>query len=343
MPTLDDRSNERRAASWRSPMRRALLALLAAIAVPATPPAHAAAPYPARPITLVVPFTAGGITDSTARLVARRLGEELRQSVVVENKPGAGGTIGSKHVAMSAPDGYTLLLGTIATHVINPLVYKDTMAFDPNRDLTAVHGVMGLSLVIVASPDPALTSLDTVIAQAKANPGTLTYGSTGVGTASQLAGELLQNVTHTSLVHIPYKGSAPVIAGLLGHDLNLAFDYASSTVPHIKSGKLRALAVTGAARLPALPDTPTLKELGYDSASVTSWIGIFAPARTPAAIVKQLSDTLDRILREEAVRRAIADMGGEPLMMTSWELDRYARSELRRWQPIVEKAGLKPE
>lgn len=305
--------------------------------------AQAAESYPARPVTLVVPFTAGGITDATARLVARKLGEALKQSIVVENKPGAGGAIGARQVAMAPADGYTLLLGTIATQVINPLVYKDKIAYDPNRDLTAVHGVMDLSLVIVAGPDPALASLGDLIGKARAKPGTIAYGSTGVGTASHLAAELLQRVTHTSLVHVPYKGSAPVISGLLGGDLSVAFDYVSSTAPHIQAGKLRALAVTGDKRLPALHDTPTLKELGYGDASVTSWIGIFAPAATPQKIVDALSDAMDNVLRQPDVERGIADLGGQPLMMKSAELNIHAKSEFQRWRPIVETAGLKPE
>ncbi|MEN4921967.1 tripartite tricarboxylate transporter substrate binding protein [Achromobacter spanius] len=305
--------------------------------------AQAAESYPARPVTLVVPFTAGGITDASARLVARKLGEALNQSVVVENKPGAGGAIGTRQVAMASPDGYTLLLGTIATQVINPLVYKDKIAYDPNRDLTAVHGVMGLSLVIVANPDPALASLADLVDKARAKPGAIAYGSTGVGTASHLSGELLQRVTHTSLVHVPYKGSAPVISGLLGGDLNVAFDYVSSTAPHIRAGKLRALAVTGDKRLPALPDTPTLKELGYGDASVTSWIGIFAPAATPRSVIDALSDAMDSVLRQPDLEQGIADLGGQPLMMKSAALNSYAKSEFERWRPVVEAAGLKPE
>ena len=305
--------------------------------------AHAAEPYPARPVTLVVPFTAGGITDATARLVARKLGEALNQSVVVENKPGAGGAIGTRQVAMAPADGYTLLLGTIATQVINPLVYKDKINYDPNRDLTAVHGVMGLSLVIVANPDPALASLDDLIGKARAKPAAIAYGSTGVGTASHLSAELLQRVTHTSLVHVPYKGSAPVISGLLGGDLALAFDYVSSTAPHIKAGKLRALAVTGEERLPALPDAPTLKELGYGDASVTSWIGIFAPAATPRKVVDALSDAMDGVLRQPDLKQGIADLGGQPLMMKSDALNSYATAEFQRWRPVIEAAGLKPE
>ncbi|WP_076999555.1 tripartite tricarboxylate transporter substrate binding protein [Variovorax sp. KK3] len=298
--------------------------------------------YPNRPVTLIVPFPAGGVTDVSARLVAKKLGEELKQPVVVDNRPGAGASIGAGLVAKAAPDGYTLLVGTLANIVVNSYVYKDTLPYKPLEAFTPVHGTMALPLVVVAKGGSPFKTFAGMIQSARAQPGKLTYGSAGAGSVAHLAAELLQAQSRSALVHVPYKGSAPAITDLLGGNIDLAFDYASSTATHVKAGKLTALAVTGPTRLAALPGVPTLAESGFAGAQVSSWIGLFAPAATPRATVDTLSAAMTRVMANKEVADAIVDAGGTVFPLKPAEFKSFIESEHQRWKPIIEKLDIKP-
>lgn len=298
--------------------------------------------YPSRPVTLIVPFPPGGITDVSARLVAKKLGEEIKQPVVVENRPGAGASIGAGLVAKAAPDGYTLLVGTLANIVVNSYVYKEALPYKPLTDLAPVHGTMALPLVIVAKGDSPFKTFPAMVENARAHPGKLTYGSAGAGSVAHLAAELMQAQSKASLVHVPYKGSAPAITDLLGGNIDLAFDYASSTAPHIKQGKLTALAVTGPTRLASLPEVPTLAESGFGNAEVTSWIGIFAPGATPRATVDTLSAAMTRVMANKEVVDSIVAAGGTAFPLKPAEFKTFIENEHKRWKPIIEKLDIKP-
>lgn len=298
--------------------------------------------FPSRPVTLVVPFPPGGITDVSARLVAKKLGEELKQPVVVENRPGAGASIGAGLVAKAPPDGHTLLVGTLANIVVNSYVYKDTLPYKPLTDLAPVHGTMALPLVIVAKGGTPFKTFAAMVENARAHPDKLTYGSAGTGSVAHLAAELIQAQSKTSLVHVPYKGSAPVITDLLGGSIELAFDYASSTAPHITSGKLMALAVTGPTRLASLPDVPTLAEAGFGGAEVTSWIGIFAPAATPRATLNTLSAAMGRVMDNKEVVDAVVAAGGTAFPLKPAAFKTFIENEHKRWKPVIEKLDIKP-
>lgn len=298
--------------------------------------------YPNRPVRLIVPFPPGGITDLSARLVAKGLSEELKQPVVVENRPGAGASIGADLVAKAAPDGYTLLVGTLANIVVDSYVYKDKLPYKPLTDFTPVHGVMALPLVVVAKGNSPFKTFPAMLENARAHPGKLTYGTAGVGSVAHLAAELMQAQSKTSLVHVPYKGSAPEITDLLGGNIDLAFDYASSTEPHIKSGKLTALAVTGPTRLASLPDVPTLAESGFGNAEVTSWIGIFAPGATPRATIDTLNAAMTHVMANKEVVNAIAAAGGTVFPLEPAEFKTFIEKEHERWKPIIEKLDIKP-
>ncbi len=322
---------------WGGMARRWILALAACSAA-----AVFAQDYPSRPVTLIVPFPAGGITDVSARLVAKKLGEELKQPVVVENRPGAGASIGAGLVAKAAPNGYTLLVGTLANIVVNSYVYKDALPYKPLTDLTPVHGTMALPLVVVAKGNSPFKTFTAMVESARAHPDKLTYGSAGAGSVAHLAAELMQAQSKVSLVHVPYKGSSPAITDLLGGNIELAFDYASSTAPHIKSGKLTALAVTGPTRLASLPEVPTLAEAGFASAEVTSWIGIFAPAATPRATLDTLSSAMGRVMANKEVVDTMVAAGGTAFPLKPAEFKTFIDREHKRWKPIIEKLDIKP-
>ncbi|NML48719.1 tripartite tricarboxylate transporter substrate binding protein [Ramlibacter sp. G-1-2-2] len=320
---------------WFRGLAASAIAAACAIAVPVS-----AQNYPGKAVTLIVPFPAGGVTDASARLVARKLAEELKQPVVVENRPGAGASIGANAVAKAAPDGYTLLVGTMANIVVNPYVYKDRLPYDPRKDLAPVHGMMGLPLVIVARADRPYKTIQGVVEAARKKPQTVTFASAGNGSVAHLAGELFQAETKSSLVHVPYKGSAPAITDLLGGMVDLAFDYASTTEQNIKAGKLTGLAVTGNKRLPSLPNVPTLGEAGFPNAEVTSWIGIFAPAATPAPVLHTLDTAMATVLKDKEVLDGFAAAGGTALPLGATEFKGFIESEHRRWKPVIEKANI---
>lgn len=302
----------------------------------------AAQPYPNKAITLVVPFTPGGVTDASARLVGRKLSEELGQPVIVENRPGAGASIGAAAVAKAKPDGYTLLVGTLANIVVNSYVYKNTLKYDPQNDLTPVYGMLVLPIVVVTRSDMPYKTMKDVVDAARAKPGTVSFASAGNGSVTHLAAELLQAQSKTALIHIPYKGSAPAITDLLGGNVNVAFDYASTTEQHIKAGKLTALAVTGSRRISALPEVKTMAQAGFPGAEVAPWFALFAPSAVPRPVLEKLSSAMERVLKKKEVIDGFTAAGGESFAMPPAELKAFIAAEHQRWKPIIEKANIKP-
>jgi tripartite-type tricarboxylate transporter receptor subunit TctC len=313
--------------------------LLACGALAATAPAaFAQTAYPAKPVTLVVPGPPGGITDQLGRLVAARMTSDYGIRVIVDNRPGAGGNLASEVVARAEPDGYTVLLGTQGTMASNQFLYR-SLRFDPARDFVAAHGLIAVPNVLVVNGKLPYQTVRDLVTYAKGHPGKLSVSSAGNGTGSHLAAELFQTLAGVKFVHIPYKGSAPSINDLLSGQVDLTFDYPTSTLAQIQAGKLRALAVTGATRLPALPQVPTIAEAGYPGAESTSWIGLFFPARTQAAVVAKWQADVTRLLKDPAVVEAIHRMGGVPLPLGGEAFAGFVRAERTKWKATIERAG----
>jgi tripartite-type tricarboxylate transporter receptor subunit TctC len=315
----------------------ALLALAAAAAF--AQPAFAQS-YPTKPIKLIVPFPPAGSTDLSARAVASKLGERLGQPVVIENKPGAGGNIGSDMAAKSPADGYTLLVGTVGTHGINPSLYSK-MSYDHLKDFTPVILLSTTPNVLVVHPSFAPSSVKEVIALAKAKPGELTFASSGSGTSIHLSGELFKSMAGIQMTHVPYKGSGPMLVDLMGGQTSMAFDNLSSAIAHIKAGKLKAIATTGPQRAPALPDLPTISEAGLTGYDSTSWNAVYAPAGTPKEIVDRLNKELRAILESAETRKFFAEQGAEAGGGTPQQLDAFMRAETAKWAKVVKESGAK--
>ena len=322
--------------SGRGEKARAAVAalLLSALAVPAW------GQYPAHPVRFVVPSAAGGGTDIIARAVSQKLAESLGQQFVVENRPGAGQMIGIELVARSAPDGYTILMAA-STLAINPVMYRK-VPYDPIRDFAPVTQAATLPNVLVVHPSLAVKSVKELIAYAKANPGKLNFASAGIGTSPQMSIELLKSMAGIDMVHVPYKGTAPGVVDLLAGQVLVMAPNLLTALPHIKSGKLRALAVTSARRSAALPDVPTVAEAlpGYDS---TQWYGVLAPAGTSRAIILRLYDEIVRALRDPEVGKRLAADGAEAVGSGPEEFAAFIRSETEKWARVAQAAGIKPE
>ncbi|MEM5429244.1 tripartite tricarboxylate transporter substrate binding protein [Cupriavidus oxalaticus] len=313
--------------------------LLACGTLAAAAPAALAVPvYPAKPVTLVVPGPPGGITDQIGRLVAARMTSDYGVRVVVDNRPGAGGNLATDIVARAEPDGYTVLLGTQGTMASNQFLYK-ALRFDPAKDFVAAQGLVSIPNLLVVNGKLPYQSVKDLVAYAKAHPGKLAVSSAGNGTGSHLAAELFQTLAGVKFVHVPYKGSAPSITDLLAGQVDLTFDYPVSTLAQVQAGKLRALAVTGASRLPALPQVPTIAEAGYPGAESTSWIGLFFPARTPAAVVAKWEADVGRMLKEPATVEAVQKMGGVPLPLSGEAFRAFVQGERTKWKATIERAG----
>jgi tripartite-type tricarboxylate transporter receptor subunit TctC len=297
--------------------------------------------YPARPIRIVVPSPPGGSTDQLARLVGQKLAEAWQQPVVVENRPGAGLTLGADFVSKAPNDGYTLLLGAVH-HSIAQAVYK-RLPYNFERDLTPITVIAVVpNVMIVPAAFPAQTTAE-FIALAKANPGKYTYGSTGAGTAHHLIGEQFNEMAGTDLRHIPYKGSAPALIDLIGGQIDVMFDTVASCLPHINSGKVRAIAVTTGTRSQALPKVPTLSESGLPGFNISSWFGLMAPVGTPADIVNKLHAEVVRILALPDTRKQLDFMGAEPVGNTPAQLKAQIRGEIEKFTALAKKAKLSME
>jgi tripartite-type tricarboxylate transporter receptor subunit TctC len=295
--------------------------------------------YPNRPVRIIVPFAPGGSTDVVARILADRLGTELKQSFVVENKPGAGGNIGADAVAKATPDGYMLLMGTTGVLAINKYLYKD-MAFDPDRDLAPVSYTSLITNILVVNPQVPARSVAELVRLAKAEPGRLTFASSGAGSSTHLSAELFKSMAGVDILHVPYKGSSQAITDVIAGQVTMLFDNAPSSMPFIEQGRLRALAVTSTRRMPNLPDVPTIDEAGVKGYESLSWSGIVAPAGTPRRIIDKLNAAIDKILRDPDVRQRFASLGVEPVGGPPEAFSRHIRAEAEKWGRVVKTANI---
>jgi tripartite-type tricarboxylate transporter receptor subunit TctC len=315
-------------------------AAFAAVAFTFAACALAQSNYPTKPIRLVVPFPPGGATDILAREVAQRLTEAWGQSVVVDNRPGAGGNIGTELVAKSAPDGYTLEMGTVGTHAINASLYSK-LPYDHVKDFAPVILVAGVPNVLVVNLSLPVNSVQELIAYAKANPGKLNFASSGSGTSIHLSGELFKVMAGVDMTHVPYKGSAPALQDLIGGRVQLMFDNLPPSLPQIKGGKLKALAVTSSTRAPALPDTPTIAESGLPGFEASSWFGVLAPAGTPPAIIAKLNAEIAKWLTTPEAREKLLALGADAAGGTPEDFARHIQLETTKWAKVVKDSGAK--
>jgi tripartite-type tricarboxylate transporter receptor subunit TctC len=318
-------------------VRRGVLGLALAFCAPLA----AAQAYPSKPISFVVPFPPGGTTDVLARALAQDLSKSLGQPIIVENKAGAGATIGADYVAKAKPDGHTLLMGAVH-HAIASSVYKH-LPYDFQKNLAPVTMVALVPNVLVVNPQVPAKTVKELVAQAKAAPGKLTYGSNGMGTGQHLIGAQFEQLAGVSMVHVPYKGSGPLATDLLGGQINMTFDTITPVLQHIKSGKLRALAVTTGKRSPALPDVPTLDESGLKGFNMGTWFGVLAPAGTPPEIVAKLNAEMNKVMQTPEFRKRMDEIGAEPIGNTAAQMAGTIRTDTDRFAKIVKDAKVSLE
>jgi len=298
--------------------------------------------WPIKPVRLIVPYPPGGSADILARAIGQKLGDGLGQQVIIDNRPGAGTAIGAEATAKAAPDGYTIMLGTVSSHAINPALIPG-LKFDPIKDFAPVSLVASIPFALIVHPSLPAKSVKELIALAKAKPGSLNYSSAGNGTSNHLAGELFKSMTGTFMVHIPYKGSAPALNDLIAGQVQLMYDLVLTAAPHVKSGAVRALAVTGRERSAALPGVPTVAESGVPGYEVTAWFGFFAPAGTPVAVVNTLNAETVRAMRLQDLRDRLGSQGAEPVTSTPEQFSGYVKDELTKWTRVVKASGMKAD
>jgi len=323
---------------------RSLKVLLTAAALVV---AHLAAPaygqsYPTRPIRFVVPFAPGGSTDTLARSISIKMADTMGQQIVVDNRSGGNGNIGMQIVAEAPPDGYTIVLGYIANLAIGPHLYAK-LPFDPVKSFAPVTLLAESPNILVAHPSLPVKSVKELIAYAKAHPGTLNFGSASVASVGHLTGVMLNQMAGIDLQHVPYKGSGQAVIDVVGGQIQLMFSGMSSVMPHIKAGRLRPLAVTGAKRSPAAPDVPTIAESGFPGFAATAWYGVLAPAQTPKPIVKRLHDEVLHALAQPDVKQRLESVGFEIEGSTPEEFGTYIKNEIKKWEKVVKASGAKPE
>lgn len=300
-----------------------------------------AAGFPSRQITFIVPYTAGGTTDIVARAASQKLSERFGQPVVVENRPGAGGNIGMEAVARAAPDGYTIGLGAISTNALNPFVYP-SMPFDPTKAFTGISMLGTSTIVLDVGPGIPVDSVPALVDYAKKHPG-LGYGTPGAGTSMHLAGIMFDQITDAKLQHVPYKGSSQAVNDLLGGHIGMLFDNLPASLPHIKAGKIKALAVTGSKRSAVLPDIPTLKELGYEGAVVDPWFAVYGPAGMPADVTNELSKAFQWALALPDVKQKLELAGFMPYGSSPEDVEKLTRSQYDTFRALSQKVNLKSE
>jgi len=301
--------------------------------------AYAQEPYPNKVIRVIVPFPAGGINDIVARLVLQKLGDSMRTAIVIDNRAGAGGTLGTALAAKSAPDGYTLLLGAASTIAVAPSIYRNP-GYAPAKDFVAVGGIASVASVMLTSKVDKYKRLQDMVAAAQSAPGRLTFGSAGAGSSQHIQMELLKNSLRIDLLHVPYKGGAPAISDLLGGQIDFLLEPVPTALPLLTSGKLSALAVSSNERRAVLTNVPTFEEAGVPNFVVTTWFGLFAPAETPAAVVSRLDSALNKVLQDLTLASSMKDRGIDPMPMSSKELTKFAAEEAARWRVVVKKAGV---
>ena len=318
---------------------RFLFLLLIAVAFPQY--AHAQG-YPSRPIRIVVPFPPGGGTDVGTRIIAQKLQESLGQSVVVENKGGAAGILGTEYTAKAAPDGYTIMMGNIGTHATNVSLYRK-LPYDPVKDFVPISQVAGLPMLLLVHPAVKANSVVELVALAKAKPGALNYSSSGAGGMPHVSAALFASMTGIELVHIPYKGGGPAVADLIAGHVSLSFATALESLPHVKSGRLRALAVSSARRSVAIPELPTISEAGVPGYESGSWLALFAPAGTPKEIAAKLSAEAVRIVNLPDVRERLLQQGAEPIGSTPEQLAATQLADIAKYARVIRESGFKPE
>ena len=326
--------------------RRHLLMWTASLCLGATAglhtTAHAQDAWPSKPLRLIVPFTPGGVTDTSGRLIAESLGKRLGQQVVVDNKPGASGNIGTALAKGSAPDGYTLVLGFDGTMVINPHVFAK-VPFDPVKDFAPIGKIGDATLILVANPNVPAKSLLDVVNLSKSTAGGLSFGTSGTGGTPHIAGELLKMRTGANLTHIPYKGGGQAMTDVLGGTIPLVYTAVAGAHGHVKAGKLKAIAVSSAQRTSSLPDVPTFAESGVPDFVVNSWVGLFAPTGTPAAILTRLNTELNAVLNDATVREKLRAMGIEPSPGSADQYRDEVKRDLDRYGAVVKAAGISVE
>lgn len=321
------------------PSRRffcAVPVLALSLGMTATLPAQAQG-YPVKPITLVVPFTAGGTTDILGRIVADGLGKRLGQPVIIDNRGGAGGNIGAAAVALANPDGYTLLMGYNGTNAINPSLYKK-LSWDPIKSFEPISMVARVNNVVIVNPTLSIKTLPELVAYAKAHPAELNYGSAGPGSIFHLAGEMLQQQTGARMTHVPYKGAAPALTDLMGGQVQVMFSTIPTALSFIKAGKLRPIAVTGPRRSPLFPELPTAREAGFPAMEVDSWFAIFAPKGLAADVQERLNKALREVISDPAIVRKMEEQGAQPTGSTPAELAGLLAADLKSWKVVVNSA-----
>jgi len=317
------------------------LLLAACLAAPAAAQERDA-PYPNHPLRLIAPFPAGGSSDLVARVLAQGITESLGQQVIIDNRPGAGGSLGTALVARSVPDGYTLLLGGVAPVTVNVHLYQ-RVGYDSTKDFEAVSTVANAPTVLVIHPSVPVKDLKQLIALARRKPDALACGSGGVGVPAHLCCEMLKLATHVQILHVPYKGTGQSVNDLLGGQIQMVFASMPVGIPHVRAGKLRALAVTGAKRTPQAPDIPTLAEAGVPSFEFESWWGVLVPARTPRAIVERLAEVIGRVGSTAEVRERFAALGIDPYLLPPAQFSNLIRAEVAKFGTLIKEAGIRAE
>ena len=316
-----------------------LMAAAALVCVFLAAPAHAQG-YPGKPIRVIVPFPAGGIADLFARVIGQKFNDAWGQPVVVDNRPGAGGNIGAELVAKAAPDGYTLVMGSIGTHAVNVSLFKK-LPYDPVRDFAPVALVMEADGLLVLHPSVPARSVKELIALTRARPGQVAYASAGYGTAGHLSGELFKSMAKVDMVHVPYKGNVPAITDLIGGQTSLLFATMPTVLPQVHAGRLKALAVTGAKRSLAAPELPTIAEAALPGYEVTNWIGVFAPAGIPREIVNKLNSEIIRIMQLPEIQVRLTNEGAKFLPKTPDEFAGFVKSEIAKWAKVIRESGVR--
>ena len=323
--------------------KRFLLCSAAALYLAASATAaQAQANYPSKPVRVIVPYPAGGTTDIIARIAANQLTERLKQPFIVENRAGASGAIGSQAVAQSAPDGYTLLMGTASSHGINSALQK-SLPYDAVKDFAPVTVVANTPNIIIANPNVPVKNLGDLIKLAKAEPGKINFGSTSPGGSPHMSAELVKMMASIDMTHVPYKGAAPMLTDLIGGQVQIGFDNLPSSIGFVKSGKVRALAVTTAKRWPGAPDIPTVAESGVPGYEVSGWFGLLAPAGTPKDILHKLQAAIADAVRSPAVSKQLQDLGAEPVANTPEVFAQEIKDDVEKWITVVKNTGVKME